>query len=96
MRIQCGGTCVSTELRKLARGSVVAPESLGTLWPSEAVQRLQMAGDAFPKASSVQESLRARTGLSLDSNLEGKCVNEQRVASEPQEKTRRCETSVSL
>ena len=67
LRIKYGGTCVSTELRKLARGSVVAPESLGTLWPSEAVQRLQMAGYIFPKAALVQESLRALTGLSVDS-----------------------------
>lgn len=67
VRIKCGGACVSIELRKLARASVVAPESLGTLWPSEAMQRLQMAGDTFPKAALVQESLRALTGLCVDS-----------------------------
>ena len=44
----------------------------------------------------MQASLRALTGLSVDSNVEGRCVHEQCVASEPQERTRRCETSVSL
>ena len=67
VRIRYVGACVSIELRKLARGSVVAPESLGTLWPSEAVQRLQMAGDTFLEAALVQESLRVLTGLSVDS-----------------------------
>ena len=51
VRIKYGGTCVLRGLRKLARGSVIAPESLGTLWPSEAVQRLQMVGDTVPEAS---------------------------------------------
>ena len=35
-------------------------------------------------------------GLSVDSNLEGRCVHEHCVASEPQERTRRYEMSVSL
>ena len=67
MRIKYGGACVSIELRKLARGSVVTQESLGMLWPSEAVQRLQMAGDTFLKAALVQESLGALTCLSVAS-----------------------------
>lgn len=44
----------------------------------------------------MQASLRALTGLSVDSDVEGRCVREHCVASEPQERTRRRETSVSF